>query len=129
MARVYTGDEIREALIVGIGLGDGELPADEKINAALDIFNRSHGREVPNYERFRELTEAGEWRQLAETHLVAAHMGSGEVATRHALCGILAASLAGVFRLTNIEGVVDASLSVLAASKIGRASERGAGAD
>jgi hypothetical protein len=94
--KLYTREDIHAAMIVGVGLGGvgaDSIPDDihPKIAQALDVFDGSHGRDVPNYGIFKELVERQEWRKLAQAHLVSAIMGDGETAVKHAAVGTLAA--------------------------------------
>lgn len=97
-AKLYTEDDIRQAMVVGVGLGgeEGTLPPEntmENVGKALDIFRESHGRVVPNFEHFRALLERREYRSVAEGHLAAAEMLTGSESMRHAALGQLAATI------------------------------------
>jgi hypothetical protein len=93
--RLYTEDEVRQAMIVGVGLGGQRaVPAgtNDNIERAMGVFRGGHGRDVPNYTTFKELHERREWKALAETHLACAHMSATE-ALPHAAAGLLALGL------------------------------------
>ena len=111
-AKLYTEDEVRQAMVVGVGLGgeQGTTPPPdtmEKVEQALDIFRGGHGRVIPNYETFKRLQEERDWRGLAEAHLAAALMASPDTTTPHALMAVAAVGREALDELGHIGGVVD----------------------
>jgi hypothetical protein len=97
--KLYTEKEIKEAMIVGVGLGrpgESAVPAgtNTNIERAMEVFTGSHGNLIPSFERFRALLERREYRQAAEGHLAAAEMLEGSESMRHAALGQLAATIA-----------------------------------
>lgn len=108
MPKLYTDEEIKEAMIVGIGLGGVEQHPDAhaKIEQAMGVFRGAHGRPVPNYDTFKRLHEERDWRGLAEAHLSAAHMASSEAAP-HALIALAALGRELLDELAHIGGTVD----------------------
>lgn len=101
MAKLYTEAELRQALEVGIGLGQGHehvaspagTPLERQISEAISLFGSEHGVERPNFEHFRGLMERREYREIAHSHLAAGEMLDGSEAIRHAALGQLAATL------------------------------------
>jgi len=108
--KLYTDDEIKQAMIVGVGLGgEGAVPAgtNQRIDAAMEVFRGGHGHAIPNYETFRNLAERREWGALAEAHMAAGLMTSGAESVRHAELGRLAATLMLAGEVGHAGGAVD----------------------
>lgn len=111
--KLYTEEEIKSAMIVGIGLGgiEQEEDAHAKIDQAMGIFTRGHGLAVANYDTFKRLQEERDWRGLAEAHIAAAHMEGAP----HELLAVACVVRELLDEIGHLGGVVDSLDSALRA--------------
>lgn len=114
--KLYTEQDVRAAMSVGIGLARNTVPLDRKmtqeewekaIEQAYPLFAGSHGVAAPNYTLFKELHESHDWRGLAEAHIAAAHMAASEAAP-HALVALACIGRELLDEFAHIGGILDA---------------------